>query len=147
MSRGILILTKLGILDRAWSQVDLLCSQFSWPIFVFALGPFLPMVVVFSALMGISMGKWPKSIKWPKFTFLGSKWFTKYLNGGFRGAFVLKSGLRILIWALQVPFLIPPKTPKMGHFGCFWLFWGYRKWHFGCQNQNSKTIFQYKCPP
>ena len=30
-------------------------------IFVFALGPFLPMVVVFSALMGISMGKWPKS--------------------------------------------------------------------------------------
>ena len=38
------------------------------------------------------------------------------------GVFVLKSGLRILIWAPQVPFLVPPKTPKMGHFGCFWLF-------------------------
>ena len=30
----------------------------------------------------------------------------------------------------------------MGHFGCFWLFWGYRKWHFGCLNQNSKTTFR-----
>ena len=28
--------------------------------------------------------------------------------------------------------------------GCFWLFWGYQKWHFGCPNQNSKTTFQYK---
>ena len=41
------------------------------------------------------------------------------------GVFVLKSGLRILIWAPQVPFLVP-KTPKTGHFGCFWLFWGYK---------------------
>ena len=41
------------------------------------------------------------------------------------GVFVLKSGLRILIRAPQVPFLVPPKAPKMGHFGCFWLFWGY----------------------
>ena len=31
------------------------------------------------------------------------------------GVFVLKSGLRILIRAPQVPFLVPPKTPKMGH--------------------------------
>ena len=37
--------------------------------------------------------------------------------------------------------------PKMSHFGCFWLFLGYRKWHFGCPNQNSKTTFQYKYPP
>ena len=29
-------------------------------------------------------------------------------------AIVLKSGLRILIQAPQVPFLVPPKTPKMG---------------------------------
>ena len=29
------------------------------------------------------------------------------------GVFVLKSGLRILIRASQVPFLVPPKTPKM----------------------------------
>ena len=40
------------------------------------------------------------------------------------GIFVLKSGLRILIRAPQVPFLVPPKTPKMGHFGCLLLFWG-----------------------
>ena len=33
--------------------------------------------------------------------------------------FVLKSGLRILIWAPQVPFSVPPKTPKMGVFGYF----------------------------
>ena len=41
------------------------------------------------------------------------------------GVFVLKSGLRILIRAPQVPFLVPPKTH-------FWLFWGYQKWHFRC---------------
>ena len=35
------------------------------------------------------------------------------------GVFVLKSGLRILIWAPQVPFSVPPKTPKMGVFGYF----------------------------
>ena len=33
--------------------------------------------------------------------------------------FVLKGGLRILIWAPQVPFSVPPKTPKMGVFGYF----------------------------
>ena len=33
------------------------------------------------------------------------------------GVFVLKSDLRILIWAPEVPFSVPPKTPKMGHFG------------------------------
>ena len=32
------------------------------------------------------------------------------------GVFVLKSGLRILIRAPQMPFLVPPKTLKMGHF-------------------------------
>ena len=35
------------------------------------------------------------------------------------GVFVLKSGLRILIWAPQVPFSVPPKTPKMGVFGFY----------------------------
>ena len=29
-------------------------------VFVFALGPFLPMFVIFSTLMGILMGKWQK---------------------------------------------------------------------------------------
>ena len=36
----------------------------------------------------------------------------------------------ILIRAPEVPFSEPPKTPKMGN--------------FGCPNQNSKTTFQYK---
>ena len=35
------------------------------------------------------------------------------------GVFVLKSGLRILIQAPQVPFLVPPKTPILGVFGYF----------------------------
>ena len=35
------------------------------------------------------------------------------------GVFVLKSGLRILIRAPEVPFSVPPKTPKMGVFGYF----------------------------
>ena len=33
------------------------------------------------------------------------------------GVFVMKSGLRILIWAPEVPFSAPPKTP-------IWSFWG-----------------------
>ena len=33
------------------------------------------------------------------------------------GVFVLKSGLRILIRAPQVPFLVPAKTAKMTHLG------------------------------
>ena len=37
---------------------------------------------------------------------------------GFRGVFVLKSGLKILIRAHEVLFLVAPKTPEMGHFGC-----------------------------
>ena len=43
------------------------------------------------------------------------------------GVFVLKSGLRILIRAPQVPFLVPPKTPILGVFGTrksdFWPFY------------------------
>ena len=35
------------------------------------------------------------------------------------GVFVLKSGLRILIRAPQVPFLVPPKMPILGVFGYF----------------------------
>ena len=33
------------------------------------------------------------------------------------------------------------KNTQNGRFG------GYRKWHLGCPNQNSKTTFQYKYPP
>ena len=39
--------------------------------------------------------------------------------GVLRGVFVLKSGLRILNPAPEVLFSVPPKTPKMGHFGRF----------------------------
>ena len=39
--------------------------------------------------------------------------------GVLEGVFVLKSGLRILIWAPQMPFSVPPKTPKMGVLGYF----------------------------
>ena len=37
------------------------------------------------------------------------EWFPKWLNEGFRGVFVLKSGLTILIRAPEVPFSVPPK--------------------------------------
>ena len=53
-----------------------------------------------------------KKIKWPKFTFPGSKMIPKVSKWGFRGVFVLKSGLRILIRAPEVPFLVPPKRPE-----------------------------------
>ena len=49
------------------------------------------------------------------------------------GVFVLKSGLRILIRASQVPFLVPPKTAKMGHFGYFGGTFGN---HFGPQKSD-----------
>ena len=35
--------------------------------------------------MGISMGKWPQKIKWPKITFPGSKVVPKVSKWGFRG--------------------------------------------------------------
>ena len=40
-------------------------------VFVFGLEPFLPMLMIFLTSMGILMGKWPKSMKWPKITFRG----------------------------------------------------------------------------
>ena len=85
--------------------------------FVFSVAQLLPMVIVFFGFNGNFNGKMTKKNKWPKITFRGPKWFPKYLNRGFRGVFVLKSGLRILIRAPEVPFSVPPKTPKMGVFG------------------------------
>ena len=38
------------------------------------------------------------------------------------GVFALKSVLKILIWAPEVPFSVPPKTPKMGVLGHFIFF-------------------------
>ena len=82
-------------------------------VFVYSLRPFLPMSVLFFCFNGYFNGKMPKIKKnGQKSLFRGPKWFPKCLNGGFRGVFVLKSGLRILIWAPQVPFSVPPKRPK-----------------------------------
>ena len=53
-------------------------------------------------------------------------------------------GYKFHIGTGHCPFLVPPKTPKMTHFGRFG---GYWKWHFQCPNQISKTTFQYKYPP
>ena len=79
-----------------------------------------------------------------KSLFRGPKWFPKCLNGGFRGGICIEkwsqnfdSGTRSAIFG----------APQNAENGCFWLFWGYRKWHFQCPNQNSKTTFQYKYPP
>ena len=57
-----------------------------------------------------------------KSLFRGPKWLPKCLNGVLGEVFVLKSGLRILIWAPQVPFSVPLKNPKwviLGVFGYF----------------------------
>ena len=71
------------------------------------------MWVLFFGLNGNFNGKMTKINKMAKNHFFwGPKWFPKCLNGGFRGVFVLKSGLRILIRAPEVPFSVPPKEPK-----------------------------------
>ena len=53
------------------------------------------------------------------------------------GVFVLKSGLRILIRAPQVLFLVPPKTPILGVFG-FLNFYTLVFW---------TPLMQSQCPP
>ena len=65
-----------------------------------------------------------------------------YYFGGFGGYFVLKSGLRILIWAPEVPFLEPTKWPKRGHFSHFG---GTRNGASGVRNKILN--FQYKLAP
>ena len=44
-------------------------------------------------------------------------------------------------------FLLQWEIAKNTQNNPFWVFEGYRKWHLGCPNQNSKTTFQYKHPP
>ena len=51
---------------------------------------------------------------------------------------ISKSGLGILTRAPEVPFFVPPKRQKWAVFAV----WGYKKWHFGCLNQNSETTFR-----
>ena len=62
------------------------------------------------------MGKCPKSIKWLKITFRGPIWVPKGVFLGVLGVvLVYKSGLRILIRAPEVPFLVPPNWLKRPH--------------------------------
>ena len=60
-----------------------------------------------------------KSTKWLKITFRGSKMVPKVSKWGFWGVFVLKSCLRILIRASEVPFSVPPKHWKWVSLGVF----------------------------
>ena len=76
--------------------------------------------------------------------FQGPQWFPKCLNGGFRGVFVLKSGLRILIRTPEVPFLVPPKTPKMGVFGYFG---GTENGTSGARIKILRPLFNTNTPP
>ena len=54
------------------------------------------------------------------------------------GVFVLKSGLRILIRAPQVPFLVPPKTPILGVLGYFG---GTKKGTWGARIKILRPLF------
>ena len=59
--------------------------------------------------------------------------------GVFLGAsLVYKSGLRILIRATEVPFLVPPEWPKQGHFSHFG---GTKNCTLGTQIGPRKVIF------
>ena len=60
------------------------------------------------------------------------------------GVFVLKSGLRILIRAPEVPFLVPPKTPKMGVFGYFG---GTENGTSGARIKILRPLFNTNTPP
>ena len=60
------------------------------------------------------------------------------------GVFVLKSGLRILIRAPEVPFSVPPKTPKMGVFGYFG---GTENGTWGAQIKILRPLFNTNTPP
>ena len=80
--RGILILTFFRNHYFACSQVLPLASRFS-KLFLFSLCDLsFPCRYFFSASMGISMGKWPKKLKWPKITFPGSKMVPKVCKWG-----------------------------------------------------------------
>ena len=60
------------------------------------------------------------------------------------GVFVLKSGLRILIRAPEVPFSVPPKTPKMGVFGYFG---GTENGTSGARIKILRPLFNTNTPP
>ena len=80
-------------------------------VFVFALRPFLPMWVLFFGFNGNFNGKMTTKInKMAKNHFSGVQYGSQSVfMGVLGGIFVLKSGLRILIRASEVPFLVLPK--------------------------------------
>ena len=61
----------------------------------------------------------------------------------FEGCWIYKSGLRILVWALKVPYFCTQK----------WAVWQKcpflraQKWHFGCPNENSEITFISQTSP
>ena len=93
--RVILILIFFLFLTWTYLQVVPFCSLISKLFLFFMYDPSFHLPWNFSASMGISMRKWPKSIKWPKIAFPGSK------------------------RAPKVPFLVPPKKAQNGS---FWVF-------------------------
>ena len=70
------------------------------------------------------------------------------------GVFVLKSGFRILIWAPQVPFLVPPyhfwyppKRPKWVILGVFGDFGGTENGTSGALIKILRPLFVTNTPP
>ena len=99
------------------------CSIWS-PIFktgfVFDVRPFLLLSGKFFGFNGNFNGKMTKINKMAKNHFSGVQNGSQSVSMGvLGGVFVLKSGLRILIRAPEVPLSVPPKTAKMGVFGYF----------------------------
>ena len=78
--------------------------------------------------------------QWSKITFRGPVWVPKV---SFGVVLVFKSSLRILIWAPQVPFSVPPKTPKMGVLGYFG---GTENGTSGAQIKILKSLFNTNTP-
>ena len=76
-------------------------------VIVFA---FLPMTVLFFGFNGNFNRKMTKINQMAKNHFSGVQINSQSVKMGvLGGVFVFKSGLRILIWALKVPFSVPPK--------------------------------------
>ena len=90
-------------------------------------------------------GKMTKINKMAKNHFSGAQSGSQSVKMGvLGGVFVLKSGLRILIWAPQVPFSVPPKTPKMGVFGYFG---GTENGTSGARIKILRPLFNTNTPP
>ena len=79
-------------------------------VFVFDVQPFLLLSVKFFGFNGNFNGKLTKINKMAKNHFSGVQNGSQSVEMGvLGGVFVLKSGLRILIRAPEVPFSVPPK--------------------------------------